>query len=100
GGVSADTVVEYGYEKGLPCYRPGKRPLFRVEDPRRERRDIRRVLLSHRHSHESPLRLRCALLTRNGLAPVAVRDGVVLPRLAVPPPDGWQVCVFPVRRRR
>lgn len=30
GGVSAETVMEYVRRKGLPCYRPGKAPLFRL----------------------------------------------------------------------
>ncbi|MEO1479602.1 MAG: helix-turn-helix domain-containing protein [Bacteroidota bacterium] len=32
GGVGADTVMEYVRRKGLPCYRPGKAPLFRLEE--------------------------------------------------------------------
>lgn len=32
GGVSGETVMEYVRQKALPCYRPGKRPLFRVDD--------------------------------------------------------------------
>lgn len=32
GGVSAETVMEYVRSKGLPCLRPGKRPLFRLAD--------------------------------------------------------------------
>ena len=32
GGVSAETVMEYVRGKGLPCLRPGKRPLFRLAD--------------------------------------------------------------------
>ena len=32
GGVTAETVMEYVKEKGLPCYRPGRRPLFTLDD--------------------------------------------------------------------
>ena len=32
GGVSAETVMEYVRRKGLRCYRPGKAPLFRLEE--------------------------------------------------------------------
>ena len=32
GGVSAETVMEYVRRKGLPCYRPGKAPLFRLAE--------------------------------------------------------------------
>ena len=32
GGVSAETVMEYVRGKGIPCLRPGKRPLFRLAD--------------------------------------------------------------------
>lgn len=32
GGVSAATVMGYVRERGLPCYRPGKAPLFRLPD--------------------------------------------------------------------
>ncbi|PAP76358.1 helix-turn-helix domain-containing protein [Rubrivirga marina] len=30
GGVSAETVMAYVKDLGLPCYRPGRRPLFRL----------------------------------------------------------------------
>lgn len=32
GSVSSETVMEYVKEKGLPCYRPGRRPLFRLSE--------------------------------------------------------------------
>lgn len=32
GGVTSDTVMEYVRVKGLPCYRPGRRPLFYLDD--------------------------------------------------------------------
>lgn len=32
GGVSAETVMEYVRQKGLRCYRPGKAPLFRLNE--------------------------------------------------------------------
>lgn len=32
GGVSAETVMSYVKDLGLPCYRPGRRPLFHLDD--------------------------------------------------------------------
>lgn len=32
GGVTAETVMSYVKDQGLPCYRPGRRPLFRLDE--------------------------------------------------------------------
>lgn len=34
GGVSAETVMSYVKEKGLPCRRPGRSPLFLLDEVR------------------------------------------------------------------